>query len=136
MAWPSPSLTIGIFASFGRSFVVRGRHDPRPPLVNGIDDRAVRAAFAVARRAIFPAVVQREVRRDRDEAEAVGDHLVEQRPDALVLLAVVRADRSEVELDVLDRHLRDVRDEHPSEGVRVRGLRLLQEETHRVIRLR
>src|SRR5438309_1159259 len=47
---------------------VRGRHDPGAPLVDGIDDRAVRAAFAVAGRAIFPAVVQREVRRDRDKA--------------------------------------------------------------------
>ena len=56
---------------------------------------------------------EREVRRDRDEAEPLGDDLVEQGRDALVLLPVLRADRAEVELDVLDCHLGDVRDQSP-----------------------
>ena len=104
--------------------------------VDGIDDRAVRAALAVAVRAIRPAVVQPEVRRDRDQAEAVGDHLVEEGAHALVFLAVLRADRPQVELDVLDRHLRDVRHEDPSQGVRVRRLRLLDQQPHRLRRRR
>src|SRR2546422_5245462 len=72
---------------------VRGRHDPGAALVHRIDDRAVRATLAVARRAILSAVVEREVRRDRDEAEAGGGHLVEKRGRAFLIPPPVRPDR-------------------------------------------
>src|SRR5437667_70582 len=98
--------------------------------------RVSSSSLAVAVRATLPAVVQPEVRRDRDQAEAVGDHLVEEGADALVFLAVLRADRPQVELDVLDRHLRDIRHEDPSQGVRVRRLRLLDEQPHGLRRRR
>src|SRR2546426_7508855 len=53
-------------------FEVCGRHDPGATLVHRVDDRAVRATLAVARRAVLPAVVYSEVRRDRVEADAGG----------------------------------------------------------------
>src|SRR5207247_3361305 len=53
-------------------------HEARAALVHGIDDRAVRATLAVAGRAVLPAVVQSEVRRDADGAGAGGDQLVEE----------------------------------------------------------
>src|SRR3989449_6892663 len=49
---------------------VGGRHDPGAALIHGIDDRAVRTPFAVARRAVFAAVLQCPVPRDRGEPAA------------------------------------------------------------------
>src|SRR3990172_2465240 len=63
----------------------------------------------------------------------MGDDFVEERSDALVFLPVIAPDRAEVELDVLDRHLRHVRDEYASERVRERWLGLLQEDLHGVV---
>src|SRR6267143_30923 len=62
----------------------------------------------------------------------MGDDLVEERAHALVFLPVVGSDRAEVELHVLDRHFRHVGDEDATQGVRVRRLRLLEEEPHRL----
>src|SRR5436190_20932979 len=90
----------------------------------------------MAGRAILPAIVQSEVRRDRDEAEAVGDHLVEERAQALVLLAVLRTDRTPVELYVLDRHLRYVGDEDAAQGVRIRRLGRPGQQARRLRRAR
>src|SRR3989304_6250544 len=63
----------------------------------------------------------------------MGDDFVEERSDALVFLPVIAPDRAEVELDVLDSHLRHVRDEYASERVRERWLGLLQEDLHGVV---
>src|SRR6267378_2558244 len=62
----------------------------------------------------------------------MGDDLVEERAHALVFLPIIGSDRAEVELHVLDRHLRHVGDEDATQGVRVRRLRLLEEEPHRL----
>src|SRR3989304_694420 len=63
----------------------------------------------------------------------MGDDFGGARSDALVFLPVIAPDRAEVELDVLDRHLRHVRDEYASERVRERWLGLLQEDLHGVV---
>src|SRR2546427_477512 len=96
-----------IWSGHGGSFSARASHPLPPPL-----------------------------QRDRDEPEAVGDDLIEERRDALVLLPVLRADRPEMELHVLDRHLRDVREQRPPDRVHDRRVRIVEPEGQARVLLR
>ncbi len=72
----------------------------------------------MARGTGFAGGVQAQVRRNRNESQAVRDDLVEDGAHALVLLAVLGTDGPEVELHILDGHLGDVRQEDAAQGVR------------------
>ncbi len=105
---------------------VPGGHGAGPVLVEAVDYLAALAALPPAL-AFVLRDEEVQVRGHGHHAEPVGDYLVEQGRDALVLHVVLHH-VPHVELDLVDGHLGDVRQERPAQGVRHGGRRVLQQE--------